>query len=68
MIAMRRLMIRGWGVEAGLRVRVIHPAKPQQPRVSVGAAERAAAEMAMLKQIDRQRSEVERRWLEIGGV
>lgn len=70
MIAMRRLMILGWGVEAGLRVRVIHPssAKTQPPTSEfVSVAQRAAAEAAMVKRIDRVRSDAVIRWIGIGG-
>lgn len=69
-IAMRRLMILGWGVEAGLRVRVIHPSNAKdQPRgsESLTVAQRAAAEAAMIERIDRIRSDAAVRWIEIGG-
>ncbi|CAN5767164.1 hypothetical protein BH20CHL2_BH20CHL2_09260 [soil metagenome] len=64
MIALRRLMIGSWGLEAGLRIRVIQPGKPaiEQP-VSTSVAERAAAETAMLKRADENRATAERiRW------
>ena len=70
MIAMRRLMIPGWGVEAGLRVRAIHPSNVKtQPRrsESLTVAQRAAAEAAMIERIDRIRSNAAVRWIEIGG-
>lgn len=68
MIAMRRLMILGWGVEAGLRVRVVHPSStPERQSRSLTTAQRSAAEAAMRKRADQIRSDAALRWFEIGG-
>lgn len=68
-IAMRRLMFRGWGVEAGLRIRVIHPDAPGEARKPVmSLAERALHNATIRREIDRQRAEAEVRWFTIGGV
>jgi len=63
---MRRLVVRGWGVEAGMRVRVIHPAKNTQRPVP-SAAQRAASVSDMLKRVDRVRNDTERLWRLHGG-
>jgi hypothetical protein len=68
-IAIRRLMIRGWGVEAGMRVRVIRPEpRGQAPRPSITKLERAMHEATIRRMADRNRSEAEVRWFMIGGV
>lgn len=68
MIAMRRLMIGSWGVEAGFRVRVIHPAtrfEPVQTRRT--EAERAHAQGQVARRMDAHRIAAEKRWWEHGG-
>lgn len=67
MIGTRRLMIFGWGFEAGMRIRVIHPSKAAKDAEIVTVTERAARQADLLRFIDRQRMETERRWIEIGG-
>lgn len=68
MIAMRRLMIGGWGVEAGLRVRVIHPA-PSALATSThtSTAERVDAGQRARREAERDRTAAEIRWWTHGG-
>ncbi len=69
MIAIRRLMIGGWGVEAGLRVRVIHPSQRREaPKQPLTIAERAMHEASIRRAAERRRAEAEIRWYTIGGV
>lgn len=68
MIAMRRLMIGGWGVEAGLRVRVIHPTTPAlATSTRISAAERVAAGQRARREAERDRTAAEIRWWTVGG-
>lgn len=66
-MALRRLSVFGWGVEAAMRVRVIRPVVDEMPTRTNEEAERAAAQIEVLRYIDRQRSAVERRWYEVSG-
>ncbi|HYH11071.1 MAG TPA: hypothetical protein VD789_01860 [Thermomicrobiales bacterium] len=66
MIAMRRLVVRGWGVEAGMRVQVIHPAKASD-QLEQANAHRAASVAEMLKRVDRVRNDTELLWRLHGG-
>ena len=69
MIAVRRLMIGRWGVEAGFRIHVVNPRRQEQLSTTsqVTIAQRAANEQAMFKRIDAIRTATERRWWEHGG-
>ena len=66
MIAMRRLVFRGWGFEAGLRVHVIHPEKVPDAPVPT-RAQRTASVADMLKRSDRIRNDIEALWRMHGG-
>ena len=67
MIAVRRLMIGRWGVEAGFRIHVVNPHRPQPTIDRASVAARAAAEQAMFKRVEAIRAASERRWWEHGG-
>lgn len=66
MIAMRRMMIRGWGLEAGLRVRMVRPTTLAD-EAGPSAAEATARYYDAIRDADLRRSYWHRMWLEHGG-
>lgn len=59
-------MVRGWGLEAGFRVRVIHPAA-RADDVKPSRAQQAARYYDAIRDADRRRSHWHQMWVEQGG-
>lgn len=68
MIAIRRLLFRGWGADPGMRVHVVQPSpiKPPAGRAKT-IASRAAAARRRADAAERQRRQIETLWITHGG-
>jgi len=66
MIAMRRVMFRGWGLEVGLRMRFMRPEFTRLVRTSPDV-QRVARRRDSMRDADQRRAHWERIWIEQGG-
>ncbi len=66
MVAMPKVMIRGWALEAGTYVRMKR-LKARRDRVNPTMAEHAARSYSKVRDADRRRTQWQRTWYAVGG-